>query len=190
MDASSQRSQSHSAAPAWCGEMASPVIVTKSGPGLADLKKALERIRNSDVLVGIPAQKTQRKSDAVNNASLLFLLSKGSALNNQPPRPILEPAIEANKQIITPHLEAAARAVLEENPQGAERELKMAGTIASNAAKLRFSKEFLAPNAPSTIRRKSKKGKVSDTPGVDSGQLRRAVTYVVRENGQESVGES
>ena len=165
--------------------MASPVIVTKSGPGLADLKKALERIRNSDVLVGIPAAKASRKGkgkgSTINNAELLFILSKGSSLKHIPPRPTLEPAVEANKELLSKHLAAAAKAVMEEDPTRAERELKLAGTIASNAAKRRFSKEFLAPNAPSTIKRKGR-----DVPLIDTGALRAAIVSVVRENGKET----
>lgn len=164
--------------------MPSPVTVTKSGPGLADLKKALERIRNSDVLVGIPAQKASRrgKGQTINNAEAMFLFSKGSTLRNQPPRPWIEPAIEKSKQTITPHLEAAARAVLEQDPTRAERELKLAGVVASNAAK-RYPVEAngWASNAPSTIRQKG-----SDRPGISTGQLRRAITSLVRENGKET----
>jgi hypothetical protein len=195
--------------------MASPVTVTKSGPGLADLKKALERIRNSDVLVGIPAANSGRQAKAaaisaieatgkratgarikqqiknyqgqgtatVNNAELMFLFSKGSSLRHQPPRPWLEPAIEASKQIITPHLEAAARAVLGEDPGRAERELKLAGTVAANAAKRwpTDARNGWAENAPSTIRRKG-----SSRPGIDTGALRAAIVSVVRENGKET----
>ena len=162
------------------------VSVTRSGPGIAGLAKALDRIKRSDVLVGIPAPKASRnrsrgKGSVINNAEALFIFSKGSPLRGQPPRPVLEPAVEANKQLITKHLEAAASAVLEQKPEGAERELKRAGIIASNAAKRRLSKEFLAPNAPSTIRHKG-----SDTPGVDLGEMRRAISYVIRENGKES----
>lgn len=36
-----------------------------------------------------------------------------------------------------------------------------------------------APNAPSTIRRKSKKGRRSDSPLIDTGQLRRSIASAV-----------
>ncbi len=159
------------------------VTVTRSGPGISDLRKALERIKNSEVLVGIPASKAPRKKGAINNASLAFIQSKGSSLRGIPPRPFLEPSIEANKQIITPHLEAAASAVLEESPERAERELKLAGTVAANAAKRWFTdpRNNWAPNAPATIKRKG-----SDKPLIDTGAMRAAITSVVRENGKET----
>jgi hypothetical protein len=163
------------------------VTVTRSGPGIACLAKALERIKRSDVLVGIPANKASRsgkgKGSAINSAELAFIHSKGSPLQGIPARPFLEPSIEANKQIITPHLEAAARAVMDQDPERAERELKLAGTVAANSAKKWFTdpRNNWAPNAPSTIRRKG-----SSKPLIDTGQLRRSIVAVVRENGKET----
>lgn len=152
--------------------------VTKSGPGLAQLARDLKRIKSSEVLVGIPAEKTQRKRDAINNASLLFIHTHGSALRHIPPRPVLEPSIEANKDTIAPHLEAAAKQVLAHRPEQAERELRLAGTVASNGAKRFFTdpRNGWAPNAPSTIARKG-----SDKPLIDTGALRRSIAYVVRQ---------
>ena len=153
------------------------VTLAKSGPGSAPLKALLDNIRRSDVLVGIPANETLRKGDLINNASLLFVLSKGSPLNNIPPAPVLEPSIEANQKLITPHLAAAADAVLDQNPNGALLELQRAGTVAANGAKRWFTdpRNNWPPNAPSTIARKG-----SDRRNVDTGALRRAITSVVR----------
>ena len=155
-----------------------PVTIKKSGPGLAQLKKDLERISKSEVLVGIPASAATRKKGPINNASLMFVFSKGSPLKKIPARPWIELAVKANKELITPHLGAAAKAVLDKNPVRAERELKLAGTVAANAAKRWATdpRNGWAPNAPSTIRRKG-----SDRPGIDTGQLRRAITAVVRQ---------
>jgi hypothetical protein len=163
--------------------MPSPVQVVKSGPGPAQLIADLRRIKKSEVLVGIPAEKTQRKKETVNNASLLFVFSNGSPLRHIPPRPVLEPAIEQNKDLVTPHLAEAARLITEHRPDAAQRELQRAGTIAANAAKRRFTEpNDWAPNAPSTIKHKNKKHKGEARPGIDSGQMRRALTYVVRVN--------
>ena len=177
----------------------SPVTVTRSGPGLAQLRADLERIRSSEVLVGIPAEKAPREGSEINNASLLFILGKGVRLKKKhptgtaaqdlyvyshgsplmriPPRPVLEPSVEQNKDIIVPHLEAASKAILDHKPQDAERELKLAGTVAANAAK-RYVRQGnnLAPNAPSTIRRKG-----SSRPLIASGAMIRAIVSVVRQ---------
>jgi hypothetical protein len=154
-----------------------PVKVTKQGPGLFQVMRDIKRIGNSEVLVGIPAATTLRENDPINNASLLFVLSHGSPLRNIPPRPVLEPAIEKGRNLITPHLAESAKAVMDGRPDAAERELERAGMVASNAVKRYFTEGELAPNAPSTIARKG-----SDRPLIDTGALRRAVTFVVRAN--------
>jgi hypothetical protein len=158
--------------------MPPPVTVKKSGPGLTQLKADLARINRSEVLVGIPASAATRKKGPINNASLLFILSKGSPLKKIPATPILEPAIAKGKALITPHLGAAAKAVLDHNPLKAERELKLAGTVAVNAAKRYFTDPANGwpPNAPSTIKRKG-----VDRRNIDSGSLRRALTWVLRQ---------
>jgi hypothetical protein len=160
-----------------------PVTVTKSGPGLAKLAADLKRIEKSDVLVGIPSSNASRKTGMINNAEVLWLFSKGSPLNNQPPRPVLEPAIEGAKDKISPHLAKAAQSILQKDPPKAERELQLAGIIASNAAKRMFvpGANDWAPNAPSTIAAKG-----SDVVGVNLGLMRKALTWVVRENGSDS----
>jgi hypothetical protein len=162
-----------------------PVKVTKTGPGLALIRKSIDRLKKSEVLVGIPAPTTQRRGEPINNASLLFIQTNGSQLKNIPPRPVLEPSIEANKGIITPHLGAAAKAVMDQRPDAAERELERAGMIASNCAKRWFTdpRNNWPPNAPSTVEEKG-----SDRPLIDTGQLRRAITYVVREEGAAKRG--
>ncbi len=155
--------------------MRSPVTVTKKGPGLAKLMTDLNRIRNSDVLVGIPAPTTLRKNDPINNASLLFIHTKGSPLRNIPPRPVLEPGIEGARALIVPHLGASAQAIARGHAHQAEQELRRVGTIAANAVKRYFTEGALAPNAPSTIARKG-----SDRPLINTGQMRRAVTFILR----------
>jgi hypothetical protein len=159
--------------------MASPVTVAKSGPGLAQVAEDLKRLKASDVLVGIPAPKAQRRGQAVNNAELLFIHSHGSQLRNIPARPVLEPAIEADQKLITPHLAEAAKAVIDGRPAQAEMNLQRAGVAASNSAKRWFTdaRNNWAPNAPSTIRRKG-----SDKPLIDTSSMRRAITFVVRVN--------
>ena len=178
-----------------------PVTVTKSGPGMAKLLADLKRIKNSEVLVGIPAEKTLRKGDTINNASLLFILTKGSPLRHIPATPILEPAIEQNKNLITPHLGQAARAILNSDPLKAEKELHQAGTVAVNSVKRYFVEAPWPPNAPSTFAAKTKrerkqfaKGKITAAQlteaegmvrrNINTGKLRRAITSVVRTTDQ------
>ena len=152
-------------------------MLFRSGPrrALADRLKVLSK---SQVFVGIPAEKTLRKNGEMNNATLLFIHTNGSAIANIPARPVIEPAIEDAKGIIAPELAAAAAAVLDADPTAANQHLRKAGMIGANAAKKWFTspKNNWAPNAPSTIRQKG-----SARPLIDQGELRRSLTYVVAE---------
>lgn len=173
--------------------MVKPTVkVTRSGTpgqttkGLAD---AIQRLRRSEVYVGIPADATLRKDDQINNASLMYIHTHGSPLNNIPARPVVEPGIMAAKDLIVPELGRAARALISSVDWGtgkgnaapdadaAEKHLNRAGMIAANAVKRYFTEGDLEPNAPSTIREKG-----SDRPLIDTGELRRSVTYIVKED--------
>jgi len=109
---------------------------------------------------------------------LLYIHTNGSSLRGIPARPVIQPAIEdpENRVQILAELELAAKAAFEGKPEVVERQLKLAGTVAANAAKAWFtnSKNHWAPNAPSTIRRKG-----SSRPLIDTGALRQAITSIV-----------
>lgn len=153
------------------------VSIAKSGPGVRAIEEALSKLKRADVFVGIPADKTMRQGDQMNNATLAFIQSHGSPLRNIPARPFLEPSIKKNKGLIAPELGQAAQAVFQKQPQQATTHLKRAGTLAANGAKRYFTEgNNWSPNAPSTIKRKK-----SDKPLIDTGQMRRAITFVVDE---------
>jgi hypothetical protein len=103
---------------------------------------------------------TLEKSAArtITNAELLFIFSKGSPLRNQPARPVLEPAIEAegNRQAIAAELSGVAMALLEGRNGDATAHLRRAGVAGANAARGWFTdpRNGWAQNAASTIRKK------------------------------------
>jgi hypothetical protein len=152
--------------------------VKSSGSGIRGVAADLARVKRSQVLIGIPAEKAQRKGDPINSAALLFIHANGSELRHIPARPVLEPAIAANSEIISRPMGAAAKDLLNGNADAAEKDLNRAGVVASNAAKRWFTdpRNGWAPNAPETIKRKG-----SDKPLIDTGQLRKSITWVVRD---------
>ena len=111
-------------------------------------------------------------------ALALYLHTHGSPLMQIPPRPIIEPAIKAhgNLEPITMELRAAATAALAGQRQKAMTHLHRAGLTAQNAVRAWFTdpRNHWAPNAPSTIARKG-----SDKPLIDTGELRKSITYVL-----------
>ncbi len=114
-------------------------------------------------------------------AHSLYIQSHGSPLWHIPPRPVLEPSIEASKAPIAKQLQGAAVAAIDGNQQEVDNALHRAGIVAENAAKAWFEnpQNGWPPNSPKTIAQKG-----SDSPLIDTGEMRKAITHVVRERGE------
>lgn len=97
-----------------------------------------------------------------------------------PPRPVLEPAIKDSREAIGKKIAGAYRAAMRGDAVGAERGLELAGTVAANAARAWFEnpKNKWPPNSEQTIKRKG-----SNRPLIDTGEMRKAITYVIRDLG-------
>lgn len=147
---------------------------------LAKLKADLAKLKKAQVLVGIPEDHNARNKGEMTNAALMYLHTHGSPRQGVPARPVIEPALAAsdNKAHITKALGEAAKAVLDGKPNEAHNGLENAGMLGRNAAIRWFTdpRNGWAPNSPATI---AKKG--SDRPLIDTGQLRRSITFVVEE---------
>jgi len=148
---------------------------------IAKLKADLAKLRRANVYVGVPEDKSNRQGKAkVTNAALVYLHTHGSPLQGIPARPIIEPAISApdNKALIARELGEAARAVLSHKPGETRSRLDRAGMLGRNAAIRWFTdgRNGWAANRPSTAKRKG-----SDRPLIDTGQMRRSITYLVEE---------
>jgi hypothetical protein len=114
-------------------------------------------------------------------AHSLYIQSHGSPLWHIPPRPVLEPSIEASKEPIAKQLQGAAVAAIDGNAQEVDNALHKAGMVAENAAKAWFEnpQNGWPPNSPKTIAMKG-----SDSPLIDTGEMRKAITHVVRNRGE------
>lgn len=145
---------------------------------MAHLAQNLKAIQDVAVLVGIPQAANGRSGDPIGNASLLYILSNGSPARGIPATPVIEPAIVAdgNRETIAEELKLGAQAQLSDNAEGALVHFKRAGTAGVNAAKSWFTdpRNQWPPNRPATIKRKG-----SDRRNIDTGALRRAMTYLM-----------
>jgi len=152
------------------------VTLTKGGSAKA-FAEGLKNISKLEVLVGVPAEKASRKGDKINNAEIMYIQTNGSPLRGIPARPVIEPAIEDDKQAISAELSEAAKSMLDGKRDETIRHLKRAGMEGANAARAWFvsAKNNWAPNAPSTIRRKG-----SDKPLIDTSEMRKSITFVVK----------
>lgn len=178
---------------------------------LGAVRGALQKLTQKDVLVGIPAEKaTREKSKDINNAELLYIhthgvrtpdmrqemqqsMDKGMTYSKAyqlylrehgspamaiPPRPVLEPSIQANKEAIGKWLGKAGQEALAGNQDKSHADLEKAGMRAANGARAWFKdpRNNWPPNSPRTIKQKG-----SDKPLIDTGEMRKAITYVVRD---------
>lgn len=181
-----------------------PQITLARKSGAAALAKRISGLTKLVAYVGVPASTTKDRAtqllgmasnvkggkrkkklvkaaqEDITNAETLFLLSKGSPMRGQPPRPVLEPSIVAdgNRQAIASELIQSAKASMQGDKVQALSRMKRAALAGQNAARKWFTdpRNHWAPNAPSTIARKG-----SDRPGIDTGATRAAIIGLVSE---------
>ena len=181
--------------------MPSPKITIARKLGVEALLKRVQQVTKNAVYVGVPADKSSRKGGGINNAELLFIFSKGSPMHKQPPRSVLEPAIDAdgNRQAIVAELSASCRAELAGDKPGARKGMKRAALAGQNAARGWFTdpRNHWAPLVDSTknarLRRmkgKTKKAALAEiaqggnpfTVGIDTGAMRASIIGIVKES--------
>lgn len=125
------------------------------------------------------------------NALLGIIHEFGAPEMNIPPRAFLSTGVRNEKKSITKYLGIAAKAAMAGDKMRVIRALNSAGIVGMNGAKRKITLGPFEPLKPGTIaarRRRSdgssyrrKATKASDvTPLIDTGQLRNALTYVLR----------
>lgn len=142
-----------------------------------EIEKSLRELKNKSVLVGIPEEKATRPEDrTINNAELAYIHTNGSPIRGIPARPFIQPAIEKNSTPIGAQLGEAIKKTL--TGGDSEPSLRKAGIIGQNVSRGWFTNpdNGWAPNTPRTI---AKKG--SDKPLIDTAEMRKSITFVVRE---------
>jgi len=105
----------------------------------------------------------------------MYIHEHGSFTMQVPPRPIIEPAIQSASEDIGELLGEAAKQAADGSD--IEKPLHDVGLYAQSAVQEWFvnSENGWAPNSPSTAKRKK-----SDKPLIDTGSLRKSITYVIR----------
>lgn len=184
------------------------VTVKISSDQTKALNMVLKELDKASVYVGIPEENADRKDGGVNNAQLLMIHTKGSPVRGIPARPVLEPAIEAddNRLKISAGLLNAARQSFNGNKNGFITMLNNVGRLAQGICQRWFTdpRNGWPPNQAATVlakirKIKGKRGEKAaeeykrrlaagesmvglDTPLIDTGEMRQAITYIVKEN--------
>ena len=177
------------------------VEIVKTADKTSKIFQALDFLTKKDVLIGVPQEKSSREGQKITNAELAYIHSNGSPIRNIPARPFLEPSIQQpdTKEKIQKEFKQAINEVLQGNKDNIEKHLQRAGIIASGAAKNWFTnpENNWSPLAQSTLKAKIRKFKknhktkykklISEglepefTPLIDTGELRKSITYVIRD---------
>ena len=107
----------------------------------------------------------------------LYIQSHGSPLWHSPPRPVIEPALAANKVRIAAEFKKIYQAAAAADDDGVERAITRTGFLAQNVCREWFydPRNNWPANSPATIARKK-----SDKPLINTRSLLKAITYVVR----------
>lgn len=146
--------------------MAGSVVISNDRVPL--VLRAIETLTNSEVLVGIPGDATERKPEpgqtapTITNAALGYIHEFGLPEHNIPARPFLRPGIQEAMPAIISRLRRAAQKVLAnlDDPETAQKELVSVGLIAQNMVRRYMNRGIPPPLAQSTLhKRAGTKGK-------------------------------
>jgi phage gpG-like protein len=146
------------------------------------IMRSLKTLTGLDVLVGIPAENTERreKGEPINNAILGYIHENGAPKANIPARPFLIPGVRNAKPKVIPHFKKATEAVLKGDLEGASRSLHAAGLIGQNEVRAVINSGPPPALSERTLAARRARGRTGDVPLIDTGQLRNSITYVLR----------
>lgn len=147
-----------------------------------ELMKALRALRRDSVQVGIPAEDNARSSDnPIGNAGLLAIHNFGSPANNIPARPVMEIGIRLAQRAITEEFKKGAVQALSKGPRAVFVSYSRAGSIAANSIKNVITDQIeIEPLAESTLKAREAEGFSGTKALIRTGQMRNAITYVVK----------
>ena len=161
------------------------VSIIEEAKNYNNLINAIKFIKQNEVYVGISDATTIREEetrDEITNAELLFIHTNGSPINNIPPRPVIEPAVKNDSDRLSKMMKQAFNLALSGNKTAALDALKRTGMRAQNVCRAWFtnSENGWPPNSPAIAEAKRRKGAENPRPLIDTGELRKSITYFVR----------
>lgn len=139
------------------------------------------KLATTRVMVGVPAEKGSRKDDEpINNAALAYIHENGAPEAGIPARPFLKPGIADKQDDITATFVKVGQAALDGRAEAVDRGFNAVGLIGQNAVRAKINEGVPPPLKESTLEARRARGRTGDKPLIDTGQLRNALTYVIR----------
>ena len=154
------------------------VVVDK----VAEVSHAMHELASQRVLVGIPAEKAARRGGVeINNAALGYIQEHGAPEVNIPARPFLVPGVRDIQDEVSDAFYNAGKAALSGHQGQMQQQLHAIGIKAQAAVRTKITEGPFVPLAASTIAARKRRGmRPPFRPLIASGQMRNAVTYVIR----------
>lgn len=153
---------------------------------LDNMKRVLEGVAllgRLHPMVGIPGDDAARKDgDTITNAALLYIHENGAPEVGIPARKTMKPGIKNATPEINRRLRLAGKAALDGKPQSVRNQMAAAGQAGASAIKAMINSNVGPPLKPATLAARKRRGVKRTNTLVDTGQMRNAVTYVVRED--------
>lgn len=149
----------------------------------AQVFEAIKKFKNDEVLVGIPEDRTERKSDKINNATLFAIANFGSTINNIPPWPIMAIGIKNAQEEIAEQFKIAAIKAISKGSGTLGTYYQRAGIIASVAVKEVINDQEGVPSdkpSSATLDAREARGFKGLSYWLVTGQMRNSITYVVK----------
>ncbi len=162
-------------------------MASKSGAvvlidNMAKLVEGVRLLATLHPMVGIPEEKGERDDGAdISNAALLYIHDQGAPEAGIPQREVMAPGIKNAMPEIDRRLALAGKAALDGKPQSVRNQMAAAGQAGASAVKAMINSNVQPPLAAGTLAARKRRGVKRTNTLVDTGQMRNAVTYVVRE---------
>lgn len=184
---------------------------TVTSKGKIDFQDNLKRLLRLRTMVGIPADGKERQPEpgeksAPNNAMIGYVQEFGDDEKHIPARPFLVPGVRSVQTQVVDELRKAGEDAFDKDFGSVRARFAKVGTVAVSAAQRAITDGQFAPLSQRTIEARAARGRkgakqylklqgqgtpreVLDTLGdqalvkplIDTGQLRRALTYVVKD---------
>lgn len=180
-----------------------PVLSVKQTADMsAAIRKAVQSLTDKDVYIGVPAEQAGERQGGINNAELSYIHEFGAPGAGIPARPHLLPGIEEIIPEAVEELKGAAKSALDGKEQAVDAALTKIGLLGQNAVRAKFQDNDWAPLKDATLdarplkkddqgnvlkdkkgnalRGKSRREKGRINPLLDTGQLMKSHTFVIR----------
>lgn len=181
--------------------------VTKTSDNAGAVQEGVRRLLKLSVVVGIPDINADRSpspgdKNQISNAAIGYAMEFGLPDKNVPARPFLVPGLRSVMKEMAECLKKAGEDAFDRDFSEVERRFEQAGLIGADAVRRQITDGSFAPLSERTIQARADRGRkgakqylklrAEGTPDdvlqgagllkplIDSGQLRRAITSVVR----------